>query len=98
MYLPLPAAVPPRGPLPTAASFGRGLKHHGLSNRGKSLSDSLSPLTARSDFGADDGGATPMRMLAPDTLRPTEVCWPAVLHLRWVHGVSTVLRPRCAPL
>ena len=38
---------------------------HGPSNRGKSLSDSLSPLAARSDFGADDGGAAPMRMLAP---------------------------------
>jgi len=38
---------------------------HGLSNRGNCTSDSLSPLTARSDFGADDGGAAPMRMLAP---------------------------------
>ena len=40
---------------------------HGLdlSNRGNCTSDSLSPLAARSDFGADDGGAAPMRMLAP---------------------------------
>ena len=38
---------------------------HGLSNRGNCTCDSLSPLTARSDFGADDGGAAPMRMLAP---------------------------------